>query len=389
MRRRGSRICLSKCPTKPAQEVFFPPRLAFARPGLLVAPYHEGMIKAPALPSGYQDIPVTPSEAQTARNSVAQNGQRLQTALNVLMAYNLLSVLLAIGLPLWFQQALRDLLNSMGEVITPSDRQELQRLTPGWLWLLLGLLYALIPVVNLWCLAVVKKAQQAVQTWVLEPTTDGGEEVSRRLLTVRPWITLGQWLPIIGGVLIMLFDVGLFVAVGSGDSGMGEAAFGFLFSMLFYLLPLAAMAVLTWLFLGAVKRWLHAVITRTTQPNFPVRPFARSLDGWLIFLLVVIILGVLNAAASTLMLLFFPALMSTIMATDPTLQADAEVFQLISKWMQGFALLSLLGVVVYVLLAFATHWTRLFTGDVARVLDAGRPVQPQPQQVIPAVSNDW
>lgn len=151
-------------------------------------------------------------------------------------------------------------------------------------------------------------------------------------------------------------------------------------------------ALIAWLGLAAVKRWLDAVVTRTSNATFPVRPFARSLDGWLIFTLVLLILGLLNAVAGTAMLVFFPAFFNWMLENDSTTTPpDAETMRLIRSFVRNVAWLALAGVLLYGLLAFLVYWSRNFANSVARLLDASRPgpLQPAQQDLTSSVPGNW
>lgn len=343
---------------------------------------NRGTVQPPALPGGFVDSPVTLHEAQTARAGVQGSGHRLQLGAKLLIAYNALSIVLALVGPFWVRSALPGLVESLGG---GSDLQDINAAIPGWLWPLMAVLYAVIPAVNIWALLVAQRAVRAVQGWTLEPSPERATEAVRSLRTLRPWVTLGQWAPIIFGVVMVLFSLVVVVAVGAGSEDLPVQ----LLSQVFSLIPLAVMGVLMWLLLAALKRWMDAVTTRTAQPDFPVRPFARSLDGWLIFLLVMLGLGVLQSLVGVVMLAAFPSVMTFILNSDSTLQSEAEFMRVFAGWMQGFAWVALLGTLSYVLLGLLVYWFRQFTGDVARVLDAARPGLPPTGLQASPVNNDW
>ena len=151
-------------------------------------------------------------------------------------------------------------------------------------------------------------------------------------------------------------------------------------------------ALIAWLGLAAVKRWLDAVVTRTGNVTFPVRPFARNLDGWLVFALVLLVLGLLYLLAVSALLAFFPAFFNWMLENDSTTTPpDAETMRLIGSFMRNVAWLALAGVLLYGLLAFLVYWSRNFANSVARLLDASRPgsLQPAQQDLTPSVPGNW
>ena len=181
------------------------------------------MIKPPTLPASYVDSPVTPHEAQQARAGVEVNGNRIQSGLLVLLGLNIVGALLGVLGALWVSRSLPELLQSWGAPLTPAEQQELRdtmKDIPGWFWAvtagltLLGT--ALNVCLNVWCLNVVRKAVAAVQRWTLEPGSENAGGLLRQARTVRPWITLGQWFPVITGVLTALFYAALLAATGLG-----------------------------------------------------------------------------------------------------------------------------------------------------------------------------
>lgn len=350
------------------------------------------MLKPPPVPSSYLDLPIAPAELQSAQGGVKKYGGRIQGALLVLVAVSLLSMVGSFAAAFWMWQALPDLFKSMELTVTPAEWAQARQAIPAWAWGLLGLFSLLLAAINIWCLLIARRVIGAVQRWTLQPSAESGAAVVRSARTVRPWLTLGQWTPVILGLAYALFYGAVFAMMGLGGEGRGSAGesalpLGFmLVSMVAYMTP---GAVLTWLILGAIKRWLDAVTIRTTDPSFPVRPFARSVDGWLLFTLVMLVLGALNAVASTVMLAFFPRFMRFMLESDPTTKADAKIFESLAGLMQGLAGVTLIGAAVYVLLALLMGWSRAFANEVARVLDAGRPTQPVPVQAVPAVPSDW
>ncbi|WP_135228910.1 hypothetical protein [Deinococcus fonticola] len=367
------------------------------------------MIKPPALPARFVDSPVTPYEAQQARAGVAVNGQRLQSGLTSLILLNILGAVLGLLAGVWLERALPELPQRWGLPLTPSEQQEfrdvLQQI-PGWFWLVTACLTLLGSAINVWCLNVIRKAVAAVQRWTLEPTHDQADDLTRQAGTLRGWLTLGQWFPVITGVLTLLFYGVLFSVAGLGTGAdTAETVLPIVFSVIASLIGMLPGALIAWLGLAAVKRWLDAVVTRTHTTTFPVRPFARSLDGWLIFALVLIILGLLNALAGTALLAFFPSFLGWVLENDATTPPDVETLRLIGNFMQKLAVFSLTGVLLYGLLALLVYWARNFANSVARLLDAQRPAQgtgqvtgqstahatgpAAPQDVTPSVPHDW
>ncbi|MFC3860362.1 hypothetical protein ACFOPQ_06235 [Deinococcus antarcticus] len=354
------------------------------------------MIKPPTLPASYVDSPVTPHEAQQARAGVEVNGNRIQAGVTALLVLSVVSSVLSLLGMWWLERSLPDLLLSWGLPLTPAEQQEFRetlREIPGWFWLVTGLLTLLATVINVWCLNVVRRAVAGVQRWTLEPSPDNAAELVRQARTVRPWITLGQWFPVITGVLMTLLYIVLFTVAGLGTgTDTAETTLPVVFSVLGSLLGMLPGAVIAWLGLGAVKRWLDAVVTRTGNVTFPVRPFARNLDGWLVFALVLLVLGLLYLLAVSALLVFFPAFFNWMLENDSTTTPpDAETMRLIGSFVRNVAWLALAGVLLYGLVAFLVYWSRNFANSVARLLDASRPgpLHPAQQDLTPSVPGNW
>lgn len=116
------------------------------------------MIKPPTLPVSYADSPVTPHEAKQASNSVRENGRRLQLALNGLIIYNALSVLLGVVTPLLLLKYMPEFIRAVDPTASTADFEEARRAIPTWIAPLMSLLYTLMPAVNIWCLNALRQA---------------------------------------------------------------------------------------------------------------------------------------------------------------------------------------------------------------------------------------
>lgn len=354
------------------------------------------MIKPPHLPADFLDFAVSPAEAKAAADKVRQSGRLLQQSLAFFIGLNLLGLLASVALPLWLQGQWPHLVASWAKTleISANDLRTMQTDIPAWVWFSLAALGALATGVNIWAFSVVKQALAALEKWVLEPKRAGyvgnPDEARRRLLGVRPWLTFAQWWPIIGTLISLAASLllGGLVMGSSGDSGDG---FFMLLGLAPSLIPGIAYAVLNWLFWAALKRWIDAVVTRTAQANFPVQPFARSLDGWLVFGIVMLCLNIVGTLLGALLLGFFPALAQSAAQSDGGLNAsDRAALSSVLGWFKGLGLLGGLATLIYLLLALSLNWLRTFTRSAAQVLDSQRPAQPVQQDMLaPEMSGGW
>lgn len=360
------------------------------------------MVKPPSLPANFLDFPVAPAEAKAAEAATATTGSRLQLALDIFTGVNVLGLLSSVVGAFWLQGHWPELLAGWerGLNIPAQELQVPQGSVPSWFWLALGLLGALAAAVNIWAFSVVKGAVRAVGQWALAPRQLGNlgagqmgsaaQDTRSRLLGLRPWLTFAQWWPVIVTVLSLgtvLATLGL-TTQGSQDSTDGLfMTLGLLPSVL----PMIVYAVLNTLFWGALKRWGDAVITRTAQVNFPVQPFARSLDGWLVFGIVILILNVISVLFSGFAMMLLPSFVESVAAagetSKPTPESKAAIATL-SQMMSHLGWLMVFSGAVYILLALCTHWLRLFTRGVAQLLDSKRPAQAV-QADQPTETQEW
>lgn len=136
--------------------------------------------------------------------------------------------------------------------------------------------------------------------------------------------------------------------------------------------------VINALIFAALRRWVDALLTRSADPQFPVWPFARPLDPWLLLTLALLLLGGLSALLGGLGLLAFGSLWPALVAAAegdsglPTseLASVTRVLEVVFAPLGGLLVLSS---AFYGLLAALMGWSRGFALDSAAVLDAHLP----------------
>lgn len=208
----------------------------------------------------------------------------------------------------------------------------------------------------------------------LQPDTRSAEELQLTARTVRPWLTLGQWAPLLNILLGLGFVGATFWSLQTLSSD--DFSFGAPEALMVGLSTVVQSLprfIINWLILAAVKRWLDGVVTRSTQPNFPMRPLARAIDPWFILTMILLILGALGLLFTGLPMLALPSLLPPEALSDPGLKQIGMTPEWIRLALIGSALLISLGGLLYVLLTCLIAWSRGFAMNVATVLDAALP----------------
>ncbi len=308
-------------------------------------------------------------------------------ALGVLAALSALGGLLGAWALWWSFGELPRWLASLNE-LSDGDLPTLNaaELVPAWaLPSLLGL-GLLATALYVWAILVARQTVGAVRDQTLNPGPDHARALERSVRTVRPWIMLGQIAPLLQLLIPLLalpltfglirqLDPQTFQGVGFGPAEIGAIVLG----MVVQSLPTV---IITWLILAAIRRWLDAVAARANAP-VPVRPAARGVDPWLLFTLVLLILGLagLLLGLAGLLLGSLPLLAASVFVGGASLSdPDLVALGITPATVRGVLLLSaaamLLGAFISLLLTVLMSWSRGFAANVATVLDAGLPGQP-------------
>jgi len=118
-------------------------------------------------------------------------------------------------------------------------------------------------------------------------------------------------------------------------------------------------------------------------------------EGWLLFVLIVLILGTVSLLLGAVPLLALPALFSTLIADDPSLSGlsglglTPDNLKALFVWM---AVLLVFSGLMYGLLTAMMAWSRGLAANVATVLDAPLPRPPAPMNdwsAAPAAQDPW
>jgi len=221
---------------------------------------------APApIPQGF---PEAPALLQEARTGLERRASRLMTALGFLAVLSGLGLLVLAWLAKVGWQALQQLLalpDMQAELNLPAG-QSLADLIPGWVLPAALLLSLAGTVLQIWATLRARAAIGAVRDQTLKPSADHAETLIAAARTVRPWITLGQWTPLIWTGFAMLWlplTLALLGRLDPATSGNTESEpFLTAFALLSTVIQSLPGIILTWLILAAIRRWLDAVVAR-------------------------------------------------------------------------------------------------------------------------------
>ena len=329
----------------------------------------------PRLPAGYVPEPISPLDLAASTRGVTTQSQRIVAALYFFAGLSALLTLVGAGLSVWGLGALPDFFKRLSKLDSSGSAPfDLGAALPAWLGPSMVILTLLGGFLGVWAILVAARSIRAVAQQTLEPSQGHAEALQSAARTVRPWLVLGQFAPLLSLVVGLLYSFGLVAWMSRLDpSNSAELSFGLpemLGMSLMSVLQSAPSLIINFLILAAIGRWLAAVVTRSADPTFPVRPFARQVDPWLILTMILLILGAVSLLFSAIMLLFAPAMLGSAFVSDSDLRNLGLTLTQV-KWFFGLgALLCLIGLAVYVLLACLMAWSRTFALDVAKVLDA-------------------
>lgn len=356
---------------------------------------------APApTPQGFPDAPTL---LQEARTGLERRASRLMTALGVLAVLSGLGLLVLAWLMKAGWQALEQLLAlpDMQAALNLPAGQSLAGLIPGWVLPTVVVLSLAGTVLQVWATLRARTAIGAVRDQTLNPCAEHAETLIVAARTVRPWITLGQWTPLLwtGFVLVWLpFTLALLGrldSVGSDLETAGSQLFLTAFALLSTVIQSLPGIILNWLILAAIRRWLDAVVARAQGATAPVTPASRPVEGWLLFVLILLIVGTVSLLFGAVPLLMLPALLSTLVAKDPSLSGLSDIGLTpnnLRAFFVGLAVLLVFSSMVYGLLTAMVAWSRGLAANVATVLDAPLPRPPAPLNdwsAAPAVQDPW
>ncbi|THF69792.1 hypothetical protein E7T06_10460 [Deinococcus sp. Arct2-2] len=347
---------------------------------------------APApVPQGFPDAPLPAQLLQDARTGLERRASRLMTALGllaVLSGLGVLALVLLVNLGWQAFQRFVALPDLQAQFNLPAG-QTVADLIPGWALPTLLALSVMGTAIQMWASLRARAAIGAVRDQTLNPSADHAEALIGAARTVRPWITLGQWTPIIWTVFSLAWLPITFAVIGRIDpevqGAVGIDAFSIAFALVSIVIQSLPGIILTWLILAAVRRWLDAVLARAQGGTAPVTPVSRPVEGWLLFVLIVLIVSTVSLVISAVPMLVLPALFSTLAASEPEFSDLASVGLTPANLQMFFSVLAGLLVfsgLVYGLLTAMMAWSRGLAANVATILDA-----PLPRP--PAAMNDW
>lgn len=334
----------------------------------------------PAVPTGSPDLPVTAAELAAARAGVTLRAGRIQGALGLLAILWVPAGLAGAWALRWGFEALPGRLAALNE-LNSGDLPSLDfaELVPAWAQPALLGLTLLGTALAVWAVLVARQAVGAVRDQTLSPSAAHLAAQERSARTVRPWITLGQIAPILQALVPLLVVPLTFGLIRPLDpQTLGAMAFGpvevgaIVLGVVVQSLPTI---ILTWLILAAIRRWLDAVVARAHRP-VPVRPAARGVEPWLLFTLILLILGLAGLLLGGLPLLAVSAFVGGAPVDDPELVSLGLTPSFLRRTLLLGAGAMLAGAAIYALLTLLMAWSRGFAMNVATVLDAGRPGSP-------------
>jgi hypothetical protein len=335
--------------------------------------------------------PLTDFSPAANRAVLAQATSRLTTWLGVLLAALLLGGLLsALGLYFGGRAGLKAAATLGTGVAAPSQVGGM--LADGLLVLAALLVLALTAIhlgVATWARELIGRlgrwAAQVPPQALPPPAADAVRmEALRR--TLAGWLSFGQWGTVVGTVVSALVSLGLLLwtnrftqqSVVAQDLGIMRTLNGMNTSLLVFqvvsgLLTSVPGVVITWLILGAVKRFMNLAVQRARGlTTGPLTQTARTVNSW--FLMCLILLGL---SALQLFVVMAAALVALPLLQDTMAQAVPEAWSSLLGTLPGL----LTGVLLFSLLTVALYFallilSRSYALSLARALDT--PTTPPP-----------
>lgn len=237
----------------------------------------------------------------------------------------------------------------------------------GGLFLLSGLLYAAFVVVYLLLIGWAKEWEGQVARL---STSQGGNvaRVAALSRTLSSWITASQWAPVVlyGLMLIGVLAGASWLTALFSDGELGQDArfIGPLLGGIYavgILIGGGSQAVVNWLVLAAVRRFMNATTQRLRGLSLPVTPAASTVGTWFIVLMVLVGLG------GGLMLLYVPLLALVGIGASQDSRAAADL----GLSLGSSAVSMLFSVALYALMFLLLLWSRAYALSVAAQLDSG------------------
>lgn len=219
-------------------------------------------------------------------------------------------------------------------------------------------------------LRAIRSAKEAVGT-VSDYVQQGRGLNPGKIDSFVKWLTIWQWLAVVGAVLGGLsgFASNMLSGVLGGldkDNSSLSMAVG-LMTGVGSIISSVIQVVLTWLILAAIKEFFKAVMRHATGEPLLVSPFAQKAGNWLLFTLIILILGTLISGFGYL------GLIAAVMVPNLLASGRGHGGFHIPLW------LNLLAILPIILLAAAQIWQIVlvawsggFAKDVGSALDQNR-----------------
>jgi hypothetical protein len=314
-------------------------------------------------PSAGGYAPINSLEA--ARTGVVRRGNRISAVLLGFLILQLVSAVLVLGgaAVSWafFGSSVGKEIPGLGEVPQLG----------GLLWLV-GLYVLIILVAQglyIYSMLMARRAILGVQRYAADPAHQGHPDARG----FTRWLTFWQWYSLVGSLLGLVIGVALvffasLLDTSSSKLDSGSQAGVLAFTVIGSLIQLVPTVVLSWLILGAIKRFFLSVEAHASGVRTPVSPVAKTVGSWLIF--VIVTLGLLLA-----FIVFYAILLGVLAAIPGTLDSssisDQSFRQAAPLLIGGGVLITLLIAAVYGLMIAVVAWSRGFALDTATLLDGG------------------
>ncbi|ULH15268.1 hypothetical protein MF271_15170 [Deinococcus sp. KNUC1210] len=330
--------------------------------------------------------PLLGSDPEQNRNDLRRSTARLGVCLAVLSwALLIVGVLSALGvvfgtLGVWRLLTLQDASLHLPPQIP-------------WLLGLAGLLILVLYGLYAWVLRWARELIVRLGHWAVQglaaPAPDAARlETLRR--TLAGWLTFGQWGSVLAGVLgVLLVPISavwsqrlaehLGRSLGSpGQVDVSTSPAFIAFQTVSALLSSLPGIVITWLILGAVRRFMTLAVSRARGLTAPLLPAATTVSGWFLGCLILLGLSLLGLLTNFVLLGVFGAFLRTTLdrkAASGLPQDWQSVLpdgwaNVVSWGLGALLVVVVVGMLVTVLLFCLLLWSRSYATALARELDA-------------------